>query len=796
MEDPYDWTKVEAGPPDTSAEGAVIGLSNECIIVAGGTIGGAGASSVSSHSIHFLDLRDESLEWKIAGEAFPKGIFFGLAQSPRNGIICAGGASPQALSDSLYRIIFNRQRNDVEVVRIPPLPAPLRNIRAAVHGENLFVLGLRDRATAAGLDSVGFYSRELGDQEPTAGWAELPVPDYKLQPTAAVVPQYNGLGTSLYYFHPNGSVSAYDLDNGTWTLFSHAPLDESVTTAAAAVGAATVFLLSEADVQGHSRFRIYNTITNRWAISDPLPLPATPLNLISDDTNMWIPIFDREGLSIIHGEQSKAGNTLSNVDYGILIGYFVLLIVIGFFFSMREKSTLDYFKGGKRVPGWAMGVSLIVTSLSSISFISLPAKAFATDWLYFATNLFAFVGALLVYFLFLPFFTRLDVTTAYEYLEQRFNFSVRALGGSLFVFSEIFRMGTVTYMPALALAVVTGIDIYVCIIMIGVIATVYTLLGGIEAVIWTDVLQTVIMVAGLLCTIGIVFYRIDTPVLEAMGTAWDLDKLHTWDFSWDFSVVTVWVVFLTLPVAANSYLSNQALFQRLVTTKTPKEAGKGLIVKAVVGPFILLFLFFTGTCLFLFYYYAPGQFNPTISKPDQILPWFIVAELPVGVSGLMIGAIFAASMSSLDSGINSICTVCVTDFYGRFASNYSDRRALRLAKIITLIMGLVGTLVAILIASAGIKTMIDFYYQYFIIFVGSIAGIYMLGFFTARGNGYGAWLGFLVAAGAVYYVKVNTGLIFFTYGIIATSVGMIIGYLVSLPTPKQDKPLGGLTFFT
>ncbi len=153
-------------------------------------------------------------------------------------------------------------------------------------------------------------------------------------------------------------------------------------------------------------------------------------------------------------------------------------------------------------------------------------------------------------------------------------------------------------------------------------------------------------------------------------------------------------------------------------------------------------------------------------------------------------------MSSLDSGINSICTVRVNDIYRRFTTDRDDRKELRLAKIFTLLMGLFGTRVAILIALLNIKTMIDFYYQFLIIFIGCIGGIYMLVFFTTRGNALGAFVGFLVAASVLTTVKFQTGLIFFTYGLIATSVGLIVGYLVSLAVKGEEKPMEGLTFFT
>ena len=791
MEDPFDWRLLEAAPLPVDFERAAIGLSDDSIIVS--SIGG---DSLSPNPIYYLDLSADSPEWRLAVATLPAEISSMVAVSPEDGTFYAGGVQRGEPTDALFRAFFNRDRSSVEVERLPLLPDPLTEIRGAIDKEILYLLGHRGDGNGFQDSTVRFYSLSLEDNEGEERWIELPLPSRELSPIEAAVPQYNGMDSSLYFFHPNGSVSAYDFMNEAWTVLRHTHFDGAGTTAAAAVGTATVFLLSEPDPLGKQEFRVYNTITNRWAVSPALSIPSPAPTLISDGSRVWFPVHERRGLKLYEGQHDASKETLSGIDYGVLAAYFGLLIAMGLYFSKREKSTLTYFKAGKRMPGWAMGVSLTVTSTSAISFISLTAKAFATDWLWFATTLFAFVGAILVYFFFLPFFARLDVTTAYEYLEERFGVRMRLLGGLLFLASEIFRMGTVTYMPALALSVVTGMDLYFCILLIGVVATVYTLLGGIEAVIWTDVLQTVIMLAGLFCTIGIVFSHVDVGAFKALNLAWDLGKFRTFDFSFNFSIVTIWVVLTTLPVGANQYITNQAFFQRLVTTPNPKETGKGLIVKSIIGPIIILLLFLTGTSLFLFYYYSPGQFNPSLTKPDQILPWFIVVELPMGVSGLMVGAIFAASMSSLDSGINSICTVCVNDFYHRFTTRYNDLRALWMAKVITLLMGILGTLIAVLLASAGIKTMIDVYYQYLIIFMGSIGGIYMLGFFTTRGNSGGAFIGFLVASGVLYSVKEHTGVIFFTYGLIATSVGMIVGYLASLVIKGEEKSLDGLTFFT
>ena len=159
---------------------------------------------------------------------------------------------------------------------------------------------------------------------------------------------------------------------------------------------------------------------------------------------------------------------------------------MGYFFSRRQKNTNDYFKGGGRIPWWAAGMSIFGTALSAITFMAIPAKTFATDWSYFMLNMTIILVAPIIVFLFIPFYRKLNVTTAYEYLEVRFNLAVRLIGSFSFILFQIGRMGVVLFLPSIALNVVTGIDIFVCIALMGFVSLVYTMMGGIEAVIWTD----------------------------------------------------------------------------------------------------------------------------------------------------------------------------------------------------------------------------------------------------------------------------------------------------------------------
>ena len=198
---------------------------------------------------------------------------------------------------------------------------------------------------------------------------------------------------------------------------------------------------------------------------------------------------------------------LNFFDYVIISIYFLILSFIGFYFSKRQKSIDDYFKGGGRIPSWAAGISIFGTVLSPITFLAIPAKTYSTDWLYFIFNITIFLVAPIIIYLFIPFYRKLNITTAYEYLEKRFNVYIRLIGSICFIIYQIGRIGIVLFLPSLALNLIIGIDIFFCISIIGIISLVYTLIGGIEAVIWTDVMQVIILLGGVIISVFVIMDR-------------------------------------------------------------------------------------------------------------------------------------------------------------------------------------------------------------------------------------------------------------------------------------------------
>ncbi|MCC6679329.1 MAG: sodium:solute symporter [Phycisphaeraceae bacterium] len=512
---------------------------------------------------------------------------------------------------------------------------------------------------------------------------------------------------------------------------------------------------------------------------------------------------------------------MTSFDYAILFGYLGAMALMGLWFSRRNTSTEQYFLGGRSVPGWAIGLSMVGTSISSVTFVSFPGDAYKTGWLRFLPNLALPLVILMAAYLILPFYRKAGVTTAYQYLESRFGPSVRAYVASVYMLAQIVRVSIILYLVSLVVHEMTGMNAELCVITAGVFVAFYTIVGGIDAVIWTDVIQTIVLIVGGIVCLCSILMSIPGGISEVLHVAMAHDKFTLSEMtngvastpSWGFSISEKTISMMILLGAftyLREYCGGQNTVQRYVAAKSTYEARKAMLICATTNIPIWAGFMFLGTCLFVYYHVHPDPRAAAMltgeSKAEQILPFYVITQLPPGLTGLIIAAITAAAMSSLDSSINSISTVFVVDIYRRyFVKNRTDRHYLKVAWCAATIVGLIMIGGAVLLHEVPTKTLQDTGTIIVSLMGGGLLGIYCVGFFTRRGNARSVWLGiactllfvtwtliaknrpdllphFLKVPFDLYYTDIFGNLIMF-----------FVGYCVGALWPDRQRDVTGLT---
>lgn len=469
-----------------------------------------------------------------------------------------------------------------------------------------------------------------------------------------------------------------------------------------------------------------------------------------------------------------------SINWTILIGYLMGMLGLGYYFMRRERGADDFFRGGGRIPWWAAGISIYATMLSAITYMSIPAKSYATNWTYYPILVtIVFVGLIVVRW-YLPYFRRLNLTSAYEYLEVRFNLPTRLLASGLFIAYMVARMALALYLPSLALSAVTGIDIRLCIALMGLVTIVYCTMGGVEAVVWADVVQGFILVGGALFAAVFLVLNTEGGVGGFVQIAADNDKFQLFEWSWDYRRVTFWVAIIG-GLANNliSYTSDQTIIQRYLTTKDERSAGRSILLNGWMCVFINILFYIIGTGLFTFYQTHPADLELASQKGDAIFPYFMMSQMPVGVAGLLIAAIFAATMSTISSNINSVSTAFSVDFYKRFRPHSSDANVLRVARITCIVSGTLGVAIALLMASWNILSLLDYFNTILGLLTGGLGGLFFMGVFMKSIKGKAALTGFICGTAFVFWLQFCTDANFFLFGAAGIAVSVIVAWVVS-----------------
>ncbi|MBO7193542.1 MAG: sodium/solute symporter [Bacteroidaceae bacterium] len=469
------------------------------------------------------------------------------------------------------------------------------------------------------------------------------------------------------------------------------------------------------------------------------------------------------------------------LNWTVLVLYLVAMLGMGIYFMRKENGADDFFKGGGRIPWWAAGISIYATMLSAITYMTIPAKAYTTDWTYYPMLWMILLVSFPVIKYYLPYFRKLNVTSAYEILEQRFNLFTRMLASTLFCIFMIVRMAIVLYLPSLALTAVTGIDIYLCIVLMGLVTIIYCTMGGVEAVIWGDVVQGLILVFGALFAVLYLAVGTEGGISGCINIALENDKLQLFDWSNSWSQATWWVIILG-GLANNliSYTSDQTVIQRYLTTPDEKSAGRGILVNGVMSVFVSVAFYMIGTGLYTFYKTHPAELDITMGQSDAIFPFFMMSQMPAGIAGALIAAIFAATMSTISSNINSVATAFSIDFWKRFRTTTTDSQLVRVARWASVVSGMVGLLLALFMATWEIQSFLDFFNEALGLLTSGLGGLFFIAVFMKRVKGYAALTGFIVGEAVVFWMSKNTDANFLLFGAIGMAVSIVVAWMLSI----------------
>lgn len=815
------WENLPPIPDKIGFAGMYAGISNNALLCMGGANfpdkmpweGG-----VKQWHDQIFILEEGAKSWIISKSKLPKKLAYGVSFTYKNDIIIAGGSDGQQNYSNVYAISYNK--GEVKIKTYPSLPFPLANMTGALVDDILFIAGGNSKFSKSGGEQPGnfFLALDLAESTEKQKWIELeswPGPPRIMAVSASLKENFflfSGMnsvknidGTTkeiilkdAYKFTPKSINNR--LKGGKWTKLSEMPRGVGGgASPAPTIGSEHILFPGGLDevTAKHTNpetfpgfatdLLAYHHATNSWVNFGQLPKSDTRATVPAVKWgNRWV-IPNGE---IGPGKRSPNVFTLSkNLSFGwvnwvTLVLYLVFMIVIGVIFDKKNQTALGFFTGNGKIPWWATGVSIFGAQFSAISFMAVPAIVYATNWTLAIGSLMILAPIPLVAKYFIPVIRKLSVTSAYEYLEARFNSKVRLFGSVSFIVFQLARFGVVLFLPALAITSVTGINVYLIVLIMGVICVIYTVMGGIEAVVWTDVAQVIILMGGATLCLVIGITKLEGNIWIEINKGIADQKFALFEPGWNPERLVLWVTiigFFFLQVIP--FTSDQTVIQRYFTVSNDRSAAKSIWTHALLSiPAIPIFM---GLGTVLYFFYKNNSSSIPAENIDEILPYFIVQELPVGISGLIIAGIFAASQSSLSASMNSIAATYVSDIDSRFRKKRNDVENLHLAKLVTLTVGVFGIISAMLIAYLKIEFIFNLFQEIVGILCGALSGTFILGVLTKRANSTGVISGMIIGTITVLLTKYFTNVNVFLYGAISILTTLVSGYLISLWTKEK-----------
>lgn len=421
---------------------------------------------------------------------------------------------------------------------------------------------------------------------------------------------------------------------------------------------------------------------------------------------------------------------LPTIDLLVLLAYLAGTAGLGCWFATRRRDPDGFMSAGRSLPGWAVGLSMFGSYVSSISFLANPGKAFASNWNAFVFTIATPVAALVAVLWFVPFYRRLGNVSAYEHLEHRFGPWARTYAVVCFLLTQMARTGTILYLLALAVTPMLGLDVRYVVLITGAIMVLYTVFGGIRAAVWIGVVQALVLLVGPLVCLVMILKMVPGGAGAVVDVASQAGKFSLGSLGPSLAEPTLWVTLaMGLAINLGNFSVDQSYVQRYVTTPTEREAKQSVLITAALYVPVAAFFFFIGTALFVLRQARPELFAAAPADADKVFPYFIANLLPVGLGGLVVAGVFAAAM---DSTLSSMATLTFNDVYKRYLRPQAgERESLRVLSLSTVGWGVASTVVALAMLGSA-KNVLDVWWQMASVFSGGMLGLFLLGLISRR----------------------------------------------------------------
>ncbi len=489
-----------------------------------------------------------------------------------------------------------------------------------------------------------------------------------------------------------------------------------------------------------------------------------------------------------------------SLDLIVVAVYLVGIAALGARFSRRQTSTETFFVAKRTIPGWAMGMSMLATMVSSVTFVAYPGSSYAGNWSLLVPGFMLLVTLPIVAKVVIPFYREEVGVSAYEYFENRFGRPARLYASAAFSLAHFSKMGFVLYLMALTITSITGWDITAVILVVAVVMVAYTVLGGIEAVIWTDVVQGFVMWLGIAVALGYLLFLPPGGPSEVFSLASRNAKFSLGELSWDWTKPTIPVAILYgLFWYGQRYVADQTMVQRYLLAKSDTAARRGIYLGAFLCVPVWAFFMLIGTSVWAFFQLTGEAIPGAITKADQMFPYFLSIHLPPGMLGLLLAALTGAAMTMLASDLNSLASVATADFYQSLRPRSSDQERLRAAKAIVVIVGLLNVATAILLVQTK-GSVLSMWFAVSAIASGGLAGLFLLAFLMARATRAGVYAGIVASTLFTVWAVLTKGVnpmvdaipLHFPYdeltiGAIGNIVLFVVGALVSLLSTGRSR---------